>query len=291
METDSFKEPQILVLDFGGQYAHLIARRCRELGVSTEIAYPDEKTEMLRTAKGIILSGGPKSVSDSDAPAFNSQIFRLGIPVLGICYGHQLMASELGGKLEESKGREYGKIILKVKSRGLFSGLPARQQAWMSHGDSVVKAPEGAEVLCITGHNCITALQIPSKKFFSVQFHPEVRHTEYGMNILSNFLFKYCKCRKDWSMEDFIGMKTRELAETIGTRKVFAFVSGGVDSMVGITLLGKAISPERIHAVFVDTGLMRKNEAKEVGLAAKKAGLKLHILNKGKDFLSALKDV
>jgi GMP synthase (glutamine-hydrolysing) len=257
----------ILVLDFGGQYTQLIARRIRECSVYCEILSfrtPVEKIRQL-APKGIVLSGGPSSVYVENAPICDSEIFNLGIPILGICYGIQLMAQSLGGKVVRADNREYGKTPLKVLKADdiLFAGLPEEMACWMSHGDYVDIAPEGFHVSASTPHSPVAAFGHCDKKMYGVQFHPEVLHTPQGQQMLRKFLYKVCGCRGDWTMESFIELTVKEIREEIGNKKVLCALSGGVDSSVAAALVHKAVG-DQLTCVFVDHGLMRKDEGKQV---------------------------
>lgn len=283
---------KILVLDFGSQYTHLLARRIRELGVYSEIALPDESTGKLRQACGIILSGGPASVYDKDAPKFNPEIFRLGIPVLGLCYGQQLIGQELGGAVEPGKVKEYGSARLGALGGKLFEGLPKNFTVWMSHGDKVSTLPKGFAGTASTDDCHYAAIADDKKKIYGLQFHPEVTHTQNGLKILSNFVFNVCGCKKDWTMENYLDMKIAEIKNEANRKKVFLLLSGGVDSTVCLALLGKALGPERVFALHVDTGFMRKGESEMVKNEIEKLGIcKIHVLNAGEKFLKALEGI
>ena len=285
-------EGKIIVLDFGSQYTHLLARRVRELGVYSEIMPPTAPASKLKKAKGIILSGGPQSVYDKDAVPFNPKIFSLKIPVLGLCYGQQLIAQELGGRVEQGETREYGTAEMTAKESQLFSGLPTRFRVWMSHGDKVNKLPKGFENTGSTRDCENAAVADESRKIFGLQFHPEVTHTEHGLKIISNFVFTVCGCKKNWSMENYLGQKMGEVKEQARDKNVFLLLSGGVDSTVCLALLDKALGPERIHALHVDTGFMRKGESKLVKKELEKLGIKeIHILDASLGFMGALEGI
>jgi len=279
----------VAVLDFGGQYAHLIANRVRRLGVYSEILEPETSASALSKYKGIILSGGPRSVYEKDAPTCDPAIFKLGIPMLAICYGHQLMQHLLGGKVV-SKNKEYGLATLHLKkSIGVFGKLPKKSQVWMSHGDTVAKPAPGFLVAGSTEDCPFAALADQKRCFFSVQFHPEVTHTAHGMKILDSFL-KICGAKRDWNIGKFMKEEIGRIKEEIGDRKVFLLVSGGVDSAVCFALLEKALSKSRVYGLLVDTGLMRLDEAKKVKEYLKKAGFSnLHVAAKAGEFFKALK--
>lgn len=256
----------VLVLDFGGQYNQLIARRVRELNVYSEMLpfyTPVEKIKA-RNPKGIILSGGPASVYAENAPKVDPEIFRLGIPILGICYGMQLITHLLGGEVKRAGKREYGRAMVDIrKDHLLFTGLPERQQCWMSHGDSVAVVPEGFHACAYTSDTPYAAFSHEEMKLYGVQFHPEVRHTEYGMGVLKNFLFNICGCSGEWSMGSFIEEQVKEIKNKVGDRKVLCALSGGVDSSVAAVLVHKAVG-DQLTCVFVDHGFMRKGEPDQV---------------------------
>ena len=257
----------ILVLDFGGQYAQLIARRVREARVYSELIPYDTPTEeiLARKPKGIILSGGPNSVYGEGAPRVDRELFDLGVPALGICYGMQLMALEMGGKVGATQIGEYGRSELHVKEHGvLFADTPDEQLAWTSHGDAVFAPPEGFTVTAETSSAPIIAFEEPNKGFFGVQFHPEVGHTEYGMEILKNFLFEVCGCAPDWTPVNIITDAVEKIREqVVGDAKAICGLSGGVDSSTAAMLVHRAIG-DNLTCVFVDHGLLRQNEAEQV---------------------------
>lgn len=253
----------VIVLDFGGQYNQLIARRVREHNVYCELLPHDTPIEKIKAKNpiGIIFTGGPASVTDEGAPTVSTEIFELGIPVLGICYGCQLMSYELGGKVDRGP-REYGKQVLKAGKSVLFDGVPETSRIWMSHTVYVSAVPEGFEVIGTTDTCPVAAMANDEKKLYGVQFHPEVMHTEYGENVLRNFLYKVCGAKGEWTMANFAESKIRELKEKIGDKKVLCALSGGVDSAVAATLIHKACP--NLTCIFVDHGLLRKDEADEV---------------------------
>ncbi len=257
----------IVVLDFGSQYNQLIARRIREIGVFSElIPHTTTAAEIQKLApKGIVLSGGPNSVYAEDAFKIDMEIFNLGIPVLGICYGMQLMSHSLGGKVSKADHSEYGKAVLKhtVKDALLLQGLPEEHTVWMSHGDLVTEIPTGFEVIATSSDCPIAAMENKDKKWFGVQFHPEVQHSEKGFDLLKNFTLNVCECVGDWKMENFIDQQIKAIREQVGDKKVLLALSGGVDSSVVGVLLQKAIGSQ-LTCVFVDHGMLRKNEAEEV---------------------------
>lgn len=256
----------VLVLDFGGQYNQLIARRVREAHVYSEmISYKTPIEEIkARNAKGIIFSGGPASVNQEGAPKVDSEIYNLGIPIFGICYGMQLMTAQLGGQVEHPEVSEYGKAVLQVdQASGLWKGLAGERQCWMSHGDSVTKLPEGFVIAAHTDHTPVAAMMNEERRFYGVQFHPEVKHTPDGQTMLEHFLIDICGCHGDWTMESFIEGQVREIRKKVGDRRVLCALSGGVDSSVAAVLVHRAIG-DQLTCVFVDHGFMRKNEAEQV---------------------------
>jgi len=285
-------ENKITVLDFGGQYAHLIAKRVRHLGVYADIMHPDMSIEELGRPGGIILSGGPSSVYSKDAPPFNREIFTADIPVLGLCYGMQLMAFLLEGDVKRLDRREYGRAELTVTNNSLlFKGLRTHEQVWMSHGDSVVSPPEGFMVIGSTDDCSVAAMSDENKKLYGLQFHPEVNDTPCGDTILKNFL-KLCSLEKNWSMESYIEDKMNEVRDKIGNRSVFLLVSGGVDSTVTFTLLNQALGEDHVLGLHIDNGCMRKNESEGVKTALEKLGFhNLIIINRTDDFLKAVKGI
>lgn len=259
-------ENNILILDFGSQYTQLIARRIRESNVYSEI-FPHsldiDKIKELKP-KGIILSGGPMSVFDEDSPQVNSEIFKLGIPILGICYGMQLITQNFKGKVEPAKDREYGKANLKLMGLSdLFEGISDESQVWMSHGDYITKIPDGFKIDAKSENSPICAISNDEKKMYGVQFHPEVIHTTEGKSILSNFLFKIANCKDDWTPKNFIEQSVEDIKREVGSGKAICALSGGVDSSVAAILVKKALE-ENLICVHVDTGLMRKNESEEI---------------------------
>ena len=260
------KNEKILVLDFGGQYNQLIARRVRECNVYCEVHPYNMSIEKIKeyNPKGIIFTGGPNSVYGEDSPQCDKEIFNLGYPVLGICYGCQLTAHILGGVVEHATVSEYGKTMLKVdKSSVLFKNVKLETSVWMSHTDFVSKAPEGFKITANTNDCPIAAMENESKKIYAVQFHPEVMHSEEGMTMLKAFVYDVCNCQGDWKMADFAQSTIKQIKEKVGKGKVLCALSGGVDSSVAAVLLSKAVG-EQLTCVFVDHGLLRKNEGDEV---------------------------
>ena len=256
----------VLVLDFGSQYTQLIARKIRELGVFSEIVpYDFSLARIKKKAPGaIVLSGGPQSVYEEGAPHISAEIFRLDIPVLGICYGLQLMAHLLGGKVAPSKRKEYGFASLEVTQRGgLLRGVRNRSQVWMSHGDKVGTLPPGFITSGVTA-NCDTAVvENREEALFGVQFHPEVIHTKQGKKVLSNFLFDLSGLQQDWTIESFIESKVNEIRDQVGVKKVLCGLSGGVDSLVTSLLVHRAVG-DNLHCIFVNNGLLRKGQYHEL---------------------------
>jgi GMP synthase (glutamine-hydrolysing) len=262
--ADSFDT--VLVVDFGAQYAQLIARRVREAHVYSEIVPRDMPVaEMLaRKPKGIIFSGGPKSVHVEGAPTIDDAVYRGGVPILGICYGAQLVAQQLGGEVARSGTGEYGRTALEVtSSSSLFGELPLQQEVWMSHADSIVAAPPGFKVTARTEAVPVAALEDGERGVYGVQFHPEVAHTPRGQEILKHFLYDVCGCRPSWTMVSIIEQAIEQIRAQVGDEKVICGLSGGVDSAVAAALVHKAIG-DQLTCVFVDTGLLRMNEAEQV---------------------------
>ena len=256
----------VIVIDFGGQYNQLVARRVRECNVYCEIySYKtdiDKIKEM--NPKGIILTGGPNSCYEEGAPSYTTELFELGIPVLGLCYGAQLMMHELGGKVEKAPVREYGKIEVNVNtSSPLFKGIPETTICWMSHNDYISQVAPGFEVVATTADCPVATAQNLDKKLFAIQFHPEVLHTIRGKEILSNYVYNVCGCSGDWRMDSFVEYQIKAIREKVGDGKVLCALSGGVDSSVAAVLLSKAVG-KQLTCVFVDHGLLRKNEGDEV---------------------------
>ena len=266
-------ENQIIVINSGGQYCHMIARRVREAGVHAKVCSPYGALASLKDAKGIIISGGPNSVYAADAPEFPKELFRSKVPILGVCYGHQVLAHELGGRVEPGVEHEYGAATLKIVGQDtILRGIGSRESVWMSHGDEVVKPPPGFQILARTGTCRVAAMADLKRKFFGLQFHPEVTDTPCGNRILKNFVFKVCGCVQDWHIEGLINHLKDNIRKHVADRHVLFFVSGGVDSTVAFTLCTDALSPERVTGVFVDTGFMRKNEQKEIEKAFSERG-------------------
>lgn len=284
----------ILILDFGSQYTQLIARRVRENKVfSRIIPYNTPAKEIAAMSpKGLILSGGPASVISKKSPVPDKGIFKLGVPILGICYGMQAITEMLGGKVKHTTEREFGKVELFTDdNRDLFSHLPGNLTCWASHGDYVKKLPPGFHVSAHSLNTPIAAISNPRKKIFGVQFHPEVTHTEKGSQILSNFLFKVCGCLGRWTMESFIKESIENIKKTVGKDKVVLGLSGGVDSSVAALLIHKAIG-KNLRSIFIDNGLLRKDEPQQVKAIFKNMfHLNLDYVDRSKRFLTRLKDI
>ncbi len=294
MQTSS--KQNVLVLDFGSQTTQLIARRVREAQVYCEIHPFNISIQRIKAMapKGIILSGGPSSVYDEDAPKIGTEIFDLGIPILGICYGMQLTSLLLGGQVERSDHREYGHARLIIDDtdeifHGLLAGEPGHQ-VWMSHGDKVEKIPEGFIVLAHSASCPVAAMAHAEKSIFGVQFHPEVAHTEIGMDVIRNFLFRVCKCTPDWTMESFVSTTVEEIKRKVGNGRVICALSGGVDSTVTALLIHKAIG-KNLVCVFVNNGLLRKNEPETVLAFLKQFDLNVVYVDAEERFLQKLKGV
>ena len=284
----------ILVLDFGSQYTQLIARRVRESNVYSEILPWDIDEEKIKliNPKGIILSGGPDSVTNSYTPRVPQIVFDLNIPILGICYGMQTLAEQLGGQVISSDQKEFGYSELQVTADSvLFSDLGKTLNVWMSHGDQVQDLPDNFELVAATATAPIAAMQHTSKPIYALQFHPEVTHTEDGKTILDNFIFKVCSANKDWKMDDLIGQRIKEIKEQVQNNKVLLGLSGGVDSSVTAALLNKAIG-NKLVCVFVDNGLLRKGEAEDV-MNTFKENMNLNVIKSDSEeiFLRHLKGV
>jgi GMP synthase (glutamine-hydrolysing) len=280
----------IVVLDFGSQYTQLIGRRIRELNVYSEILPFNTPLDAIRNhhPRGIILSGGPDSVYEANAPAMDTRIYELGVPILGVCYGMQLIARDLGGKVEPSQRREYGsREIESVSSSCLLDGM---RRVWMSHGDRILQPPSGFEITART-ESTIAAIENASRRIFGVQFHPEVTHTEKGGEILRRFAFDVCACLGDWTIGSFIESAVDRVRTQIGAGRALCAISGGVDSTVAATLVSRAIG-DRLIGVFVNTGLLRKNEFEKV-LATLRNNLHLNVrgIDASEGFLERLSGV
>ncbi len=285
----------ILILDFGSQYTQVIARKIRESHVYCEI-FPGnkklDKIENLSTVEAIILSGGPASVYEKDAPKPDSKVWQMNVPILGICYGMQLIAQQLGGKVQHSKNREYGLADIVIKSKSLlYAGLKNKMPVWMSHGDKLTKLPKGFKVVA-SSKNCPNATIVNDKgTIYGVQFHPEVHHSPFGKQILDNFLFKVCKVKQDWTMKNYIKDEIARIKKQVGKGKVLCALSGGVDSSVAAIMMHKAIGKQLV-SVYVDHGLQKLGETERVRkIFGKKFGKNLIVVDAKKLFLNKLKGV
>jgi GMP synthase (glutamine-hydrolysing) len=284
----------VLILDFGSQYTQLIARAVRECGVYSEIVPHTLSPEALRARRpaALILSGGPASVTAKGSPECDAAVLAMGVPVLGICYGMQLMARLLGGRVWAAPRREYGHAAIQVLKKGrLLRGLPARLPVWMSHGDEVTQVPAGFAVIARTDTSPIAAMADDKRRLYGLQFHPEVAHTPRGKAILENFLFRVAGCRGQWSAESFIDTTVARLRETVGNNRVLCGTSGGVDSTVLAALLHRAIG-DQLSCVFINNGCLRKNEETNVRRAFREdLGIRLRYVNATGKFLKALRGV
>ncbi|MDR6167341.1 GMP synthase (glutamine-hydrolyzing) [Microbacterium sp. AISO3] len=292
-QTETSQRP-VLVVDFGAQYAQLIARRVREAGVYSELV-PHTATAEEIAAKdpvGIILSGGPSSVYEPGAPAIDPGVFDLGVPTLGICYGFQVMAQALGGEVANTGLREYGATDATIVTEGtLLEGQPAEQNVWMSHGDQVSRAPEGFEVLARTAATPVAAFANDVRKFYGVQWHPEVKHSDHGQNVLENFLHKAAGLPADWNSGNVIAEQVERIREQVGSGRVISALSGGVDSAVSTALVHKAVG-DKLTAIFVDHGLLRKGEREQVeNDYVASTGVRLITVDARERFLEALAGV
>jgi GMP synthase (glutamine-hydrolysing) len=276
----------IIVLDFGGQYAHLIANRIRRLHVFAEIRSPNSAVADLADAEGLILSGGPSSVYDADAPAYNPEILEMDKPMLGLCYGHQLLCHRLGGQVEPGNAHEFGAAYLQVKeAKGVLAGLDEREMVWMSHRDQVTALPPGFEILAATEDCPIAAMGHAERKIYGLQFHPEVTHSVRGMQMLDNFVALTGAVR-DWTMEQYIEHTMDRVREQTKGRKVFLLVSGGVDSSVAFLLLNNALGEDRVLGLHIDNGFMRKGETALVERLMKDSGFaNLQVVDATDEFL------
>ena len=286
----------ILVLDFGSQYTQLIARRLRELSVYSEVWSPDTPIEKIRARNpaGIILSGGPKSVSEPGAPKCDAEVYTLGTPVLGICYGMQLMADALGGRVAPAPQREFGHAVVKVASRAspaaLFADVPDEIRVWASHGDFVADAPDGFAVVATSANAPVAAMANPERQLYALLFHPEVVHTERGLEILRNFAFGVCGCIGDWTMASFIQEATARIRARVGGGRVVCALSGGVDSTVAALILHRAVG-DQLTCIFVDNGVLRLNEASQVRKRFERLQLPLVFVDASQMFLDRLAGV
>lgn len=288
------KNEKIIVLDFGGQYNQLIARRVRELNVYCEVKSHDISMEELEklSPKGIIFTGGPNSAYLSDSPSIDKKVFDLGIPILGICYGAQIMAHLLGGKVESAKKGEYGKMPIKISDESyLLSELKSETVTWMSHTDFISKAPKGFKITASTENCPIATMEYKEKALYGVQYHPEVNHTVEGEKILRKFVYDICKCTGAWKMKEFTEKAIEEIRKKVGEKKVLLALSGGVDSSVVTAMISKAIG-DQLTCIFVDHGLLRLNEGNEVeAIFTKDFDLNFVRVNAEDRFLSKLAGV
>jgi GMP synthase (glutamine-hydrolysing) len=289
------KEETILIVDFGSQYSHLIARRVRDVNVYCEIVQIDDDSSKFnqQDIKGIILSGGPNSVYDEGAPLAKSWVYNFGVPILGICYGMQLLAHQLGGTVASGTVREYGHsvILQNGKDESIFKDLDNEIPVWMSHGDRIDELPPGFKSIAYTDNSPIAAMADLKNKMFGIQFHPEVAHTPDGSNIIKNFLFSICGVSGNWTPKNFVSDSITKVKQRVGSGKVICALSGGVDSTVAASIIHKAIG-NRLICIFVDNGLMRKGEGERVkNIFAKGLGVKLRYINASNRFVSALKGI
>ncbi len=283
---------KIVILDFGSQYAHLICRRVREQGVYAELLPYNIEADRLAEMKpkGIIFSGGPASVYEPDAPLCDKRILDLNIPILGICYGHQMLVHMLGGVVKRAK-REYGSAELVIDDmKDLFMGIGERIRCWMSHGDAAERLPEGFEVLAHTDGSYAAAVAYRARRIYGLQFHPEVAHTEHGSDILRNFALHICKAERSWSMSNFIDEAIRDIKSRVGDARVLAAVSGGIDSTVTALLVHKTIG-DRLTCVFINHGLLREGEEHEVLDIFNTLGINLEYIDASRRFLDRLKGI
>ncbi len=284
----------IIILDCGSQFTQLIARRVRELGVHSEILPWDAEEGRIRAGNpvGVIISGGPQSVTEPDAPDIDDVVFSLDVPVLGICYGMQLMTRKFDGRVSSGASREYGRMRIGRRPRPshLLDGLPDSFEVWMSHGDHVDRIPEGFELLAETEGQVPAVMVDEGRALYGLQFHPEVAHTQHGNDILSNFLFRICGCKGDWDLGDWVDRMVREISQTVGDGRVLCALSGGVDSTVAAVLTSKAVG-DRLSCVFVDNGLLRLDEAASVLNGYSKLDLNVRSVDASERFLSALRGV
>ncbi|QGS52322.1 glutamine-hydrolyzing GMP synthase [Spiroplasma tabanidicola] len=289
------EDTQIIILDYGSQYTQLLSRRVREIGVFSEvISFTTTAIDLkkYKNLKGIILSGGPSSVYAQDAYTIDKEIFNLNIPILGVCYGMQLMAEINGGKVELADNQEFGKATLFIDktSDKLFKNISDKKQVWMSHADHLIKMPEGFEQIAHSDAS-IAAISNDAKKMYGIQFHAEVTHTQEGTQMIENFVYDICEAKKDWSMNIFIDHKVKEIKEVVKKEEVILGLSGGVDSSVAAALISKAIG-KQLTCIFVDTGLLRKDEAKKVMDAYSKLfDMNIKLVDASDQFYKALENV
>lgn len=287
---------KIIILDFGSQTTQLIARRIRDFGVYSEI-YPGQiavaDLNIDDSVKGIIFSGSPYSSYEKDAPSPDKALYDLGLPILGICFGFQRMTLDHGGDVRPLSKKEYGRSSIKIKEAvALLDGIPDGFVSWMSHGDSIHKEGEGFKVVAVSEHGLPAVAFNQDKNFYGIQFHPEVTHSEHGIDLLENFACKVCKAGKEWSMESYIEEEKLRLQEKVGTKDVLLLISGGVDSTVAGALLLNALPPKQIYLMYIDTGMMRKGESEEVAVNLKKLGAEnLFLINARERFIKPLEGV
>ncbi|SMG24892.1 glutamine-hydrolyzing GMP synthase [Dethiosulfovibrio salsuginis] len=284
----------IVILDCGSQFTQLIARRIRELKVHSEILPWDVSADEIakRSPKGLIISGGPRSVLEEGAPRIDESVIQMDLPVLGLCYGMQYLCKAMGGQVRSSTSREYGRAYITVIDDGspIYRDVPAKNQVWMSHGDDVESLPEGTIMTSRTDDGVIAGFRSEDGRVNGFQYHPEVAHTEYGETMLSNFLFHVCRCAGDWDLGDWVENAVEEIRETVGQDKVICGLSGGVDSSVAAALVSKAIG-DRLQCIFVDTGMMRDKEAEEVMESYRAMDLNVIHVDASERFLKALEGV
>ena len=287
------KQVPILVLDFGSQYTQLIARKLRESGVYTEVVPYREKIEDIKARKpqGIILSGGPASVYAEDAYKPDEGIWDLGLPIMGICYGMQLITQHFGGEVVAADHHEYGKAQLSITNAAIFAEMTNNETVWMSHGDRAERIPDGFEVIGTSENSPYAAIANVEKKIYAFQFHPEVHHSVEGTKLLKNFAKHICGCESTWNMGSFAKEKIAQIQAQVGDKKVLCGVSGGVDSSVVAAMLNEALPKEQLICVFVDQGLLRKNEAEDVQNMFKLLDIPLITIDAKKEFMEALKGV
>src|SRR5690349_20773646 len=285
---------QIVVLNAGGQYCHLIARRIRELGVHAVVADVNKPAAELRGARGIIISGGPASVTEPTSPAVDRAIYGLGVPVLGICYGHQLLARDLQGRVEPGTTKEYGHSSLHANDGRLFRGLPARQfTVWMSHGDTVVDVPPGFLITGETDDCKVAAMEHAGRRLFGLQFHPEVVHTEHGTEIYRSFVYDVCGCEPAWDLRARVEQRiTASRRSSAMDKKALFLICGGVDSTVAFSLCARALGPERVLGLYVDTGFMREGDAEAIQYLKATVGERaVRLADRSADFFDRLAGV
>jgi len=288
--THSQKLMKVAILDFGAQYTKVIDRRVRELRIESDILPSNTTAKQLKEYSAIILSGGPNSVYEKDAPKYNKKLFQLGIPILGICYGMQLMNHACGGSVKPTTVKEYGETVISTQQSMLFDGLSAQEQVLMSHGDSVVELAPGFRTIATSG-TLVAGIECPGKKMYGVQFHPEVDLTTNGKKILQNFLLNICGLQPTFTLHKRVDETIKQIQQDVGKRTVMVLVSGGVDSAVTATLLLKALPKEQIVALHVNHGFLRKNESSLVCKALSHLGLNITVINAEQEFLNALSNI